>query len=87
VLVITTGVEKVCLDFGKPSQKALDTVSVAEAKLYMAQGHFKPGSMLPKMQAAIEFVEGGGREAIITDTAHLTAALAGHAGTRITLGL
>jgi carbamate kinase len=84
VLVITTGVEKVCLDFGKPNQKALDTISIADAKLYMAQGHFKPGSMLPKMQAAIEFVEGGGREAIITDTAHLTAAIGGRAGTRIT---
>jgi carbamate kinase len=85
ILVITTGVEKVCLDFGKPTQKALDSISVEEAKLYMAQGHFKPGSMLPKMQAAIDFIEGGGRQAIITDTAHLAAALVGRGGTRITL--
>jgi carbamate kinase len=84
VLVITTGVEKVCLDYGKPGQRPLDAMTLAEAKRYLAQGHFKPGSMLPKVQAAIEFLEGGGRQAIITDAEHLAAALEGRSGTRIT---
>ena len=53
------------------------------AKRYMAEGHFKPGSMLPKVQAAIEFLEGGGQQAIITDPEHLAPALAGKAGTRV----
>lgn len=83
VLVITTGVEKVCLDFGTPKQRTLDTITVADAKRYMAEGHFKPGSMLPKVQAVVEFLEGGGREAIITDPEHLAAAIAGHGGTRV----
>jgi carbamate kinase len=82
-LVITTGVEKVCLDYGQPSQRRLDTMTVAEAKRYVADGHFEPGSMLPKVQAVIEFVEGGGGQAIITDAEHLEAALAGRGGTRV----
>ena len=84
VLVITTDVEKVCIDYGKPGQKALDAMTVAEAKRYIAEGHFKPGSMLPKVQAIIEFLEAGGRQAIITDAEHLAAALEGRAGTRVT---
>ena len=84
VLVITTGVEKVYLDYGTPGQKALDTITLAEAKRYVAQGHFKPGSMLPKVEAIIAFLEGGGRQAIITDSEHVAAALEGRGGTRIT---
>ena len=83
-LIITTGVEKVCLDYGKPAQRTCDTMTVAEAKRYMAEGHFPPGSMLPKVQAVVDFLEGGGKEAIITDPAHLAAAMAGRGGTRIT---
>ena len=75
--------EKVCLDFGKPGQRALDRMTLAEARQYIAEGHFKPGSMLPKVQAAVEFIEGGGKEALITDPAHLPAALRGETGTRI----
>jgi len=82
-LVISTAVERVCLDFGKPTERALATVTVAEAKRYIAEGHFKPGSMLPKVQAIVQFLEGGGREGLITDPAHLAAALGGGAGTRI----
>jgi carbamate kinase len=82
VLIISTAVEKVCLDFGKPTQRALDTVTLSEARRYVAEGHFKPGSMLPKVQAIIEFLEGGGKEAFITDPEHLTLALAGRSGTR-----
>jgi carbamate kinase len=84
VLVITTHVEKVCLDYGKPGQIALDAMTVAEAKRNIAEGHFKPGSMLPKVQATIEFLEGGGKQAIITDPEHIAAALEGRAGTRVT---
>ena len=84
VLVITTGVEKVYLDYGTPGQKGLDAITLAEAKRYVAQGHFKPGSMLPKVEAIIAFLEGGGRQAIITDSEHVAAALEGRGGTRIT---
>jgi len=83
LLVISTAVEKVCLNFGKPDQMDLDRMTVAEAKRYCAEGHFKPGSMLPKIQAVIAFLEGGGREAIITDPAHLGEALAGKTGTHV----
>ena len=83
ILVISTAVEKVCLDHGKPTQRALDSMSLAEAKRYMAEGHFKPGSMLPKIQAVVDFLEGGGEMAIITDPEHLGAALKGQGGTRI----
>lgn len=84
VLVVATSVEKICLDYGKPGQRALDAMTVAEAKRYVAEGHFKPGSMLPKVQAVIEFLEGGGKQAIITDPQHLAAALEGRGGTRVT---
>jgi carbamate kinase len=83
LFVISTGVEKVCLNYGKPEQRNLDRMTVAEAKQYCAEGHFKPGSMLPKIQAVIEFLEGGGKEAIITDPEHLGLALAGKTGTHV----
>jgi carbamate kinase len=83
VLVISTAVEKVCLNFGKPDQKALDRMTVAEAKKYIVEGHFKPGSMLPKVQACVQFLENGGREALITCPEFLPAALAGKTGTRL----
>jgi carbamate kinase len=83
LLIISTAVEKVCLNFGKPEQKALASMTLAEAKQYITEGHFKPGSMLPKIQAVVSFIEGGGKEALITDPAHLAAALRGETGTRI----
>jgi carbamate kinase len=83
LLVISTAVEKVCLDFGKPTQRSLDRMSLAEAKRYIQEGHFKPGSMLPKIQAVVDFLENGGKEAIITDPAHLGAALANQGGTHV----
>jgi carbamate kinase len=82
-LVISTAVEQVCLDFGKPTQRALASMTVADAKRYIAEGHFKPGSMLPKVQAIIQFLEGGGKEALITDPAHLVQAMKGLTGTRV----
>lgn len=83
LLVISTAVEKVCLNFGKPDQKTLDRMTVAEAKQYIAEGHFKPGSMLPKVQACVQFIEQGGTEALITCPEVLPDALAGKTGTRV----
>lgn len=83
MLIISTAVEKVYLNFGKPDQKAIDRMTVADAKRYIQEGHFAPGSMLPKIKAVVQFLEGGGKEAIITDPAHLAEAVAGRTGTRI----
>jgi carbamate kinase len=83
MLVISTAVEKVCLNFGTPGQRALDSMTVAEARRYMAEGHFKPGSMLPKIEACIQFVTNSGHEALITCPEALPAALDGHTGTRL----
>ena len=83
-LVILTAVEKVSINFKKPDQKDLDTLSVAEAKRYIAEGHFAPGSMLPKIEAAVKFVESKpGRRAIITSLDKDALALEGKAGTTI----
>jgi carbamate kinase len=83
MLVISTAVEKVCLNFGKPNQKDIDKMTVADAKKYMAEGHFAPGSMLPKIQALVQFLEAGGKEALITDPINLARAVNGETGTRI----
>jgi len=83
LLVISTAVEKVCLDFGKPGERALDVMTAAEARQYMTDGHFPPGSMLPKIQACLRFLERGGREALITCPKALSAALEGQTGTRV----
>lgn len=83
LLVISTAVEKVCLNFGKPNQRALDSMTVAEARRYIAEGHFEPGSMLPKIQACVRFIEQGGHEAIITCPEKLSVALDGQTGTRV----
>ena len=83
MLVISTAVEKVCLNFGTPGQRALDSMTVAEARRYMAEGHFKPGSMLPKIEACVQFVMNSRREALITSPEALPAALDGHTGTRL----
>ena len=84
VLLILTAVEKVSLNYNKPDQKDLDNVTVAEAKEYMEAGHFAPGSMLPKIEAAVMFVESKpGRKAIITSLEKAEEALAGKAGTTL----
>ena len=85
-LVIATDVAKVALDFGKPTQKFLDRLTIKEAKQHLAAGQFPPGSMGPKVEAALSFLEGGGELAVITDLDRLTAAVAGKAGTRILRG-
>lgn len=83
-LVILTAVETVCINFGKPDQKALSDISTEEARKYIAEGHFAPGSMLPKVEAAIKFVESKpGRKAIITSLDKAVEALEGKSGTTI----
>ncbi|MBI4870112.1 MAG: carbamate kinase [Candidatus Riflebacteria bacterium] len=83
VLIISTAVDQVCLNFNKPDEKRLSRITLADAQKYMAEGHFAAGSMKPKIAAVIEFLEGGGKEALITDPAHLVDALEGKAGTWI----
>lgn len=84
-LVILTAVEKVSINFKKPDQKDLDYMSAAEAKQYIKEGHFAPGSMLPKIEAALNFVESKpGRIAIITSLDKAVDAIEGRAGTTIT---
>jgi carbamate kinase len=85
LFIILTAVEKVFLNFGTPDQKALDTITVKEAEEYMTQGHFKPGSMLPKVESIINFVKSTGRDGIITSLDKVHEALEGKTGTRITL--
>jgi carbamate kinase len=83
VFVIATAVEKVAINFNKPNQQWLDRLTVAEAQQYLAEGHFAKGSMGPKIEAALQFIERGGQTAIITNPENLTRALAGETGTRI----
>ena len=86
MLIILTGVEKVYLNYGKPDQKPLDVLTIEEAKRYLEEGHFPRGSMGPKIEASITFVEATSREALITDMSKLSEALAGKTGTRIVKG-
>jgi carbamate kinase len=83
-LIISTSVDEVYLNFGEKNQKALRNVSLPEIKKYLEEGHFKPGSMKPKIEATIEFLEGGGEKAIITSPENLLKAFKGEAGTTIT---
>lgn len=81
LLMISTGVEKVALNFNKPDQRLVDRMTLAEARQYMAEGHFGVGSMLPKIEAAVDFVQNGGPKAIITGPDFLVPALRGETGT------
>jgi carbamate kinase len=83
LFVILTGVERVAKDFGKPTETALTRLDVATARALLAEGQFPPGSMGPKIDAAIRFVEAGGREVLITRAECLSAALDGETGTVI----
>lgn len=82
-VLILTDVDRVYLDFGRSNQRGLATVGLAELKVYRAQGHFPPGSMGPKIDAALEFLESGGREVVITSPELAVEAMEGRAGTRI----
>ncbi len=84
LFIISTGVEKVALNYGRPNQAWLDRLSLAQAKAYLAEGsHFAKGSMAPKIQAVVDFLERGGQEAIITNPENIERAVAGETGTRI----
>jgi carbamate kinase len=83
LLVISTAVEKVAINYNKLNQRWLDEISVAEAEKYIQEGHFAPGSMLPKIQAVITYLKAGGKKALITDPPNLKRALDGETGTWI----
>jgi len=83
LFIILTAIERVFLDFGKPGQREAPVMTVAEAREYLNQGQFPPGSMGPKITAAIEYIEAGGREVLITKESHLRAALINRSGSRI----
>jgi carbamate kinase len=87
LLLVTTSVEKVALDFGTPRQKWIDRLTLEQAKEYLAEGsHFLEGSMAPKIEAVIGFLERGGGRAIITDPENVERALGGETGTHFVVG-
>jgi carbamate kinase len=83
VLLFSTGVDRVAWHFNRPDARFLDQLSFDQARKYLAEGEFPPGSMGPKIEAALEFLEAGGRFAIVTSPELLAAALRGRAGTQI----
>ncbi|HET7376605.1 MAG TPA: carbamate kinase [Anaerolineae bacterium] len=83
LFLISTAVEKVALNFGKPDQKDLTRLTLAEAKQYATEGHFAKGSMGPKIQAVIWYLERGGKQALITNPENIERALIGETGTWI----
>ncbi len=83
LFLISTAVEKVAINFNKPDQKWLDSMTVAEAKQYMSEGQFAKGSMLPKIEAILKYMSAGGKKALITDPEHIKDALDGKTGTWI----
>lgn len=85
VFLISTAVDKVYLNYGQPDQVPLDHMTVDEAKRYLEEGHFPLGSMGPKIEAVIQFLEGGGKEALITSPENLARALREETGTRISI--
>ncbi len=85
-LLLITGVHRISLDYGTPNQRAIPVLTLDEAHRHLADGQFPPGSMGPKVRAAIRFIEDGGTEAIVTAPEVLAAALRGDDGTRIVRG-
>lgn len=83
-LLLATGVERVMLDYGRPDARAVDRMTVTEARAHLADGQFPPGSMGPKIQAAVQFVEAGGGAAVVTSLERIEDAVSGRAGTRVT---
>ena len=86
LFVVLTGVDKVYLNYGKEDAQPLDTLTCSQARQYLQQGHFPPGSMGPKITAALNYLENGGRKAIITNAQSLENALDGKDGTHIVWG-
>jgi len=85
LFLISTAVEKVALRYNQPDQQALDRLTLAEAKRYLAEGHFAKGSMGPKIEAIIKFLEQGGQQALITNPENIERALEGKTGTYVVL--
>jgi carbamate kinase len=83
LLVISTEVEHVALNFGTPQQRPIERMTVKQAEDYVAEGHFAPGSMLPKIEAALRFLRGGGRRVVITTPEFLEDAVLNGRGTHI----
>ena len=83
LFIISTAVEKVALNFGKPDQRFLDRMTLSEAHQYTNEGHFAPGSMGPKVEAVVDYLEKGGAQAIITNPPNIARALRGETGTLI----
>ncbi len=83
MFLISTAVPKVCLNYGKPNEKTLDSITTHDAEKYIAEGHFAPGSMLPKIQALKDFVDSTGNIGIVTDPENLYDAVYGSMGTKI----
>ena len=83
LFIILTNVDRVYLNYGKPDEKPVDEMSVNQAQTYLDQGQFPPGSMGPKIQAAIDYIHHGGKEVLITSANHLKAALLNRSGTKI----
>ncbi len=83
LLIISTAVEQVVLNFGTPDAKGIDKMTLAEAKQYIAEGHFAPGSMLPKIQSSLRFLKAGGQEVIITAPEFIKEAVTRGKGTHI----
>jgi len=81
--MILTAVSKVAINFGTPDQQELDEVTVTKAKKYLQEGHFPAGSMGPKIEAAIRFIEGGGKRAVIGHLNEALPALRGQSGSHI----
>ena len=86
LFIVLTGVPKVAVDFGKPTQRNLDRMTADEAQKYFDQGQFPPGSMGPKIEASIQFVRASGRQVMITDVEHLREALDNKEGTLVVAG-
>ena len=83
LFLISTAVEKVAINFNKPDQRWLDRITAAEARQYLQEGHFAKGSMLPKIQAILKYLDCGGKAALITDPEHIKDAMDGKTGTWI----
>ena len=87
LFIILTGVERVFLDYGTPQEQPLEVMTIAQAREYLDQGQFPRGSMGPKIEAAIDYIQAGGQEVLITSARHLKAALLRRSGTRIVAAL
>ena len=83
LFLISTAVEKVAINFNTPEEKWLDEMTVAEARQYIKEGHFAKGSMLPKIEAILKYMDEGGKRALITNPENIKNALEGKTGTWI----